>query len=113
MLVQRAPRVAQRRVDEGSRSRRSTRYARATRCPVRTGEVVPVDGTVVIGEAVLDTSTLSGEPRASRIGRAVCGPGSEEEAAEAVDRRGSDDDDQRGARDLDRRADHDDEQVLE
>lgn len=28
---------------------------------VRTGEVVPVDGTVVSGEAVLDTSTLSGE----------------------------------------------------
>ena len=29
---------------------------------VRTGEVVPVDGTVVGGEAVVDTSTLSGEP---------------------------------------------------
>ena len=29
---------------------------------VRTGEVVPVDGTVVSSEAVVDTSTLSGEP---------------------------------------------------
>ena len=29
---------------------------------VRTGEVVPVDGAVVSGEAVVDTSTLSGEP---------------------------------------------------
>ena len=29
---------------------------------VRTGEVVPVDGTVVSAEAVVDTSTLSGEP---------------------------------------------------
>ena len=29
---------------------------------VRTGEVVPVDGTVVGAEAVVDTSTLSGEP---------------------------------------------------
>jgi heavy metal translocating P-type ATPase len=29
---------------------------------VRTGEVVPVDGVLVSGEGVLDTSTLSGEP---------------------------------------------------
>jgi len=29
---------------------------------VRTGEVVPVDGTVVAGHAVLDTSALTGEP---------------------------------------------------
>jgi P-type E1-E2 ATPase len=29
---------------------------------VRTGEVVPVDGGVVGGQAVVDTSTLSGEP---------------------------------------------------
>jgi len=29
---------------------------------VRTGEVVPVDGSLVSGEAVLDTSTLTGEP---------------------------------------------------
>ena len=29
---------------------------------VRTGEVVPVDGTLISAEAVIDTSTLSGEP---------------------------------------------------
>ena len=29
---------------------------------VRTGEVIPVDGTVLSAEAVVDTSTLSGEP---------------------------------------------------
>ncbi len=29
---------------------------------VRTGEVIPVDGTVVSPEAVVDTSTMSGEP---------------------------------------------------
>ena len=29
---------------------------------VRAGEVVPVDGAVVSGEAVVDTSTLTGEP---------------------------------------------------
>ena len=29
---------------------------------VRTGEVVPVDGTIISREAVIDTSTLSGEP---------------------------------------------------
>ena len=28
---------------------------------VRTGEVVPVDGTMISPEAVVDTSTLSGE----------------------------------------------------
>jgi heavy metal translocating P-type ATPase len=35
---------------------------------VRTGEVVPVDGTVVGAEAVVDTSTLSGEPLPVTIG---------------------------------------------
>ena len=29
---------------------------------VRTGEVMPVDGTVIGAKAVVDTSTLSGEP---------------------------------------------------
>ena len=35
---------------------------------VRTGEVVPVDGTIVGSEAVVDTSTLSGEPLPVTIG---------------------------------------------
>ena len=41
--------------------------------PVRTGEVVPVDGTVISGEAVVDTSTLSGEslPETVRHGMPV------------------------------------------
>ena len=40
---------------------------------VRTGEVIPVDGTVVSAEAVIDTSTLSGEslPEAVRRGMPV------------------------------------------
>jgi len=38
---------------------------------VRTGEVVPVDGAVVSGEAVVDTSTLSGEPLPVTIARGM------------------------------------------
>ncbi len=36
---------------------------------VRTGEVVPVDGTITSPEAVVDTSTLSGEPLPETLGR--------------------------------------------
>jgi heavy metal translocating P-type ATPase len=36
---------------------------------VRTGEVVPVDGTIVSAEAVVDTSTLSGEPLPETLAR--------------------------------------------
>ena len=46
----------------GSRRCRSTRSQTGDVVVVRTGEVVPVDGTVVSAEAVVDTSTLSGEP---------------------------------------------------
>ena len=55
---------------------------------MRTGEVIPVDGTVLSAEAVVDTSTLSGEPlpltltqgmqraqRQRQRGRPVRGPG--------------------------------------
>lgn len=61
-LVKRAPSVAQRK-----------RNGRLEEIPVeavnvgdvvlvRTGEVVPVDGTLLSGEAVIDTSALTGEP---------------------------------------------------
>jgi heavy metal translocating P-type ATPase len=61
-LVQRAPKVAQLRVDGGLSEVPVERVAPGDVVVVRTGEVVPVDGTVVSDEAVIDTSTLSGEP---------------------------------------------------
>ena len=61
-LVQRAPRVAQLRVDGGIDEVPVDRVQPGDVVLVRAGEVVPVDGTVVSEEAVVDTSTLTGEP---------------------------------------------------
>jgi heavy metal translocating P-type ATPase len=61
-LVQRAPNVTQMRVDDGLQEVPVDRVRVGDVLVVRTGEVVPVDGTVVSPEAVVDTSTLSGEP---------------------------------------------------
>jgi heavy metal translocating P-type ATPase len=61
-LVQRAPKVAQRRVADHLEQVPVEQVQVGDIVLVRTGEVVPVDGTVVGAEAVLDTSTLSGEP---------------------------------------------------
>ncbi len=38
---------------------------------VRTGELVPVDGTVVRREAVVDASTLTGEPLPETLARGM------------------------------------------
>jgi cation transport ATPase len=62
LLVQRAPRVARLRVGGGIQEVPVDRIRAGDTVLVRTGEVVPVDGTVAGGEAVVDTSTLSGEP---------------------------------------------------
>jgi heavy metal translocating P-type ATPase len=62
LLVQRAPRVAQLRVDGGIEEVPVDDVSVGDTVLVRTGEVVPVDGTIVGGEAVVDTSMLSGEP---------------------------------------------------
>ena len=62
LLVERAPRVAQLRIDGGIEEVSIDRVRVGDTVLVRTGEVVPVDGTVVSTEAVVDTSTLSGEP---------------------------------------------------
>jgi heavy metal translocating P-type ATPase len=61
-LVERAPRVAQLRVDGGIEEVPIDRVQPGDVVLVRAGEVVPVDGTVVSEEAVVDTSTLTGEP---------------------------------------------------
>jgi heavy metal translocating P-type ATPase len=61
-LVQRAPKVALLRVDGRIREIAVEQVRVGDVVLVRSGEVVPVDGTVVSREAVIDTSTLSGEP---------------------------------------------------
>jgi heavy metal translocating P-type ATPase len=61
-LIQRAPKVAQRKRDGGLEEVPVERVQAGEVLIVRTGEVIPVDGTVVSPEAVVDTSTLSGEP---------------------------------------------------
>ena len=61
-LVERAPRVAQLRVDDTLTEVPVDAIVPGDVVLVRSGEVIPVDGTVVSPEAVVDTSTLSGEP---------------------------------------------------
>jgi heavy metal translocating P-type ATPase len=74
-LVERAPRVAQRRIDSALEEVPVEAVAPGGVVLVRTGEVIPVDGTVVSDEAVVDTNTLSGEPLpvTLRCGMAVMG----------------------------------------
>ena len=61
-LIQRAPKVAQLRVGDRLQEVPVDRVQIGDVVVVRTGEVVPVDGTMISPEAVIDTSTLSGEP---------------------------------------------------
>jgi heavy metal translocating P-type ATPase len=61
-LVERAPRVAQRRVRGTLEEVPVDTVVPGDVVLVRTGEVIPVDGPVLSPEAVVDTSALSGEP---------------------------------------------------
>src|SRR5207244_5976324 len=61
-LLQRAPRVAHRRAGGRLVEVAASEVATGDVLVVRAGELVPVDGVVMQGEAVLDTSTLTGEP---------------------------------------------------
>lgn len=61
-LVERAPKRARIRTKEGLRDVPVDDVEIGDVAVVRTGEVVPVDGTMVSEKAVLDTSTLTGEP---------------------------------------------------
>ena len=61
-LVQRAPTVARLRLDDALREVAVGDVRAGDVVVVRAGEVIPVDGTLVSAEAVVDTSTLSGEP---------------------------------------------------
>lgn len=70
-LIQRAPKVAQVRRRDGVEEVPVEQVQAGDIVLVRTGEVVPVDGTLVDGEAVLDTSTLSGEPLPETVGKGM------------------------------------------
>jgi heavy metal translocating P-type ATPase len=61
-LVQRAPTSARVRVGDRFEQVPVERVVVGDVVLVRAGEVVPVDGAVVAGEALIDTSTLTGEP---------------------------------------------------
>ena len=61
-LVDRAPRVAHRRVNDGIEDVPIGVVAVDDRLLVRAGEVVPVDGVVTSTEATIDESALTGEP---------------------------------------------------
>ena len=70
-LVQRAPKVAQLRVDARLQQVPVEQVQAGDVVLVRTGEVVPVDGTVLTAEAVIDTSTLTGEPLPETVRRGM------------------------------------------
>ena len=61
-LMDRAPRIAHRRLDQQIEDIPIEAVAIGDRLLVRAGEVVPVDGVVMGGEALIDESALTGEP---------------------------------------------------
>ena len=61
-LINRAPRVAHRRVDDGVEDVPVGSVAVGDRLLVRAGEVIPVDGIVGSNSTTIDESALTGEP---------------------------------------------------
>jgi cation transport ATPase len=61
-LVDRAPRVAHRRLDHRVEDVPVTQIAVGDTLLVRAGEVIPVDGIVISPSAIVDESALTGEP---------------------------------------------------
>lgn len=61
-LVERAPKIARLRTANGFRDVPVERMLAGDVALVRTGEVIPVDGTIISPEGVVDTSALTGEP---------------------------------------------------
>ena len=61
-LLSRMPRTAARHVGEHARGSSLDTLAQGDTVLVRHGEVVPADGTVAAGPAILDESALTGEP---------------------------------------------------
>ena len=61
-LVDRAPRVAHRRLDHGIEDVPVADVAVADKLLVKSGEVIPVDGVISSASATIDKSALTGEP---------------------------------------------------
>ena len=70
-LVERAPKVARVKVDGGFRDVAVEQVQVGDVALVRSGELIPVDGTVLSAEAVIDTSALTGEPLPVTAGRGM------------------------------------------
>lgn len=70
-LVERAPKIAHLRADGGIRDVPVGEVMVGDVAVVRTGEVVPIDGTSLSEEAVIDTSALSGEPLPLSVARGM------------------------------------------
>ncbi len=70
-LVQRAPKVAQLRVGNALQEVPVEQVQTGDVVVVRTGEVVPVDGTMLSHDAVIDASTLSGESLPETVTRGM------------------------------------------
>ncbi len=70
-LVARAPKVTQRRRGGVLEEVAVEQVQVGDVLVVRTGEVIPVDGTVLSAEAVVDTATLSGEPLPETVPRGM------------------------------------------
>src|SRR5206468_1466939 len=65
------PKLAQLRVGDRLEEVPAERVRAGDVVLVRTGEVIPVDGTVMSAEAVVDTSMLTGEPLPESVGRGM------------------------------------------
>ena len=86
-LLERAPRIAHRRQDEKIEEVPVGEIAVGDRIVVRAGEVVPVDGAVQSERAVIDASTLTGEPLPVTHGRGSTVSSGTLNAGEAFDMR--------------------------
>ena len=86
-LLERAPRIAHRRQDEKIEEVAVGEIAVGDRIVVRAGEVVPVDGAVQSERAVIDASTLTGEPLPVTHGRGSTVSSGTLNAGEAFDMR--------------------------
>ncbi|MCD6727864.1 MAG: heavy metal translocating P-type ATPase [Solirubrobacteraceae bacterium] len=69
-LLERAPRTAQRRTDDGWQEVPADSIVPGDIVLVRAGDVVAVDGTIREGEAVVDESAMTGESLPVTVGRA-------------------------------------------
>jgi heavy metal translocating P-type ATPase len=86
-LLERAPRIAHRRTDDRVEEVPVGAIAVGDRILVRAGEVVPVDGAVQSEGAVVDESTLTGEPLPVTYGRGSTVSSGTLNAGEAFDLR--------------------------